>query len=70
VLFPITLQEYKILFGLNVLFDDLGDWVNPKSTTWFSRFILTKFDENCWVENFRMTKATLFGIVKKLRSLL
>ncbi len=53
-----------------MLFDDLGDWVNPKSTTWFSRFLLTKFDENHWVEIFRMSKATLFGIVEKLRSLL
>jgi hypothetical protein len=70
VLFLIALQEYRILFGLSVLFDDLGDWVNPKSTTWFSRFLLTKFHENRWVENFRMTKATLFGIVENLQSLL
>lgn len=66
----IALQEYKILFGLSVLFDDLDDWVKPMSTTWFSRFLLTKFDENHWVENFRMIKATLFGIIEKLRSFL
>ncbi len=42
----IVLQEYIMLFGLSVLFDDLGDWVKPKSTMWFSRFLLTKFDEN------------------------
>jgi hypothetical protein len=66
----IALHEYRILFGLSVLFDDLGDWVKPKSTTWFSRFLLTKFDENHWVENFILIKATLFCIVEKLQFLL
>jgi hypothetical protein len=42
-----------------VLLQELGHWVKPKSTTWFSQFLLTKYGDDGWVENFKMTKSTL-----------
>jgi hypothetical protein len=41
--------------------------VKPKSITWNSRFLLTEFDDNEWVENFHMNKPTLFNIIECLR---
>lgn len=70
VLLFITLHEYRIMCTLSFLFDDLNQWVKPRSLTWFSRFFLTKFNGDRWVEIFWMTKPTLFGIVKKLRPML
>jgi hypothetical protein len=32
--------------ALSFLFNDLNYWVKPKSTTWFSRFLLIEFDED------------------------
>jgi hypothetical protein len=31
---------------------------------------MTKYDEEKWVENFRMNKAILFGIIEKMRPLI
>jgi hypothetical protein len=59
--FLIALQEYIMLLGLSVLFDDLGDWVKPKSTMWFSRFILIKFDENHCVMRICMASYMTIG---------
>jgi hypothetical protein len=52
------------LFSLS---PNLGHWVKPRSNAWFSRFLSTKYDDDHWVQNFRMTKRTLFNIVKQVR---
>jgi hypothetical protein len=46
----------------------LGHWVKPRSMFWFSKFLLTKFDKDRWVEIFCMSKVTLFNIVDCWRS--
>ncbi len=61
-----ALHEYQIMHALSLLFDDLGHWVKRKSITWFLRFLLIEFDEDHFVENFQMTKPTLFNIIYKL----
>ncbi len=43
-----------------------GHLVKPINTTWFSRFLLTKFDENKWVEISHMNKTTLYNIANQL----
>ncbi len=53
-----TSHEYWIMRGLSLLFDDMGPWVKPYNINRFSRFPLTKFDGDCWVEKNCMTKTT------------
>jgi hypothetical protein len=31
---------------MKALLDDLGHWVKLHGTTWFSKFLLTKYDED------------------------
>ncbi len=52
------------IFSLSL---NLGHWVKPRSNAWFSRFLLTKYDDDHWVQNFRMTKRILFDIVKQVK---
>ena len=35
--------------------------------TGFSRFVLQEYDDNRWLENFRMTKAAVFNLTNLLR---
>ncbi len=66
-LLTIIMFHYFQLYNfLLVLSQDLGHWVKPRSTTWFSRFLLIEFNENKWIKHFRMTKTTLFRIVNQL----
>jgi hypothetical protein len=37
---------------MKALLDDLGHWVKPCGIMWFSKFFLTKYDEDCLVEFF------------------
>lgn len=36
-----TLQELRMMSVMKALLDDLGHWVKPHGTTWFSKFLLT-----------------------------
>lgn len=54
----------------SILDCDLGYWVLPRSTTWFSHFLLTEYDDCRWVENFRMSKASIFSIANMLAPLI
>jgi hypothetical protein len=47
---------------------DLGFWVKPRSTTWFSRFVLEEYDDERWTSLFRMTKASVLHLSTQLRS--
>ncbi len=40
----------------NLLSTKLGHWVKPRNMIWFSKFLLTKFDKDGWVEIFCMRK--------------
>jgi hypothetical protein len=38
--------------SLNLLSTKLGHWMKPRNMFWFSKFLLTKFDKDAWVEFF------------------
>jgi hypothetical protein len=42
-----TLQELWMMSVMKALLDDLGHWVKPRGTTWFSKLFFTKHDEDC-----------------------
>jgi hypothetical protein len=47
--------------------EDLGFWVKPRSTTWFSRFLLGQYREERWIQMFRMTKPAVFALSDLLK---
>ena len=59
-----ALQNFRLCTSLNVFDDDLGFWVKPRSTTWFSRFLLSDIR---WVQMFRFTKPAVFALADLLR---
>jgi hypothetical protein len=42
-------------------------WVKPRSTTWFSQFLMFLYDDSRWIEFFRMDKATIADMCYELR---
>lgn len=40
--------------------------MKPKSTTWFSRFLLHKYDDERWIEMFCFTKKEVFHLATLL----
>ncbi|KAG0571720.1 hypothetical protein KC19_VG036800 [Ceratodon purpureus] len=39
-----TLHHFRLCLACNFLDDDLGFWMKPRSTTWFSCFFLEQYD--------------------------
>ena len=62
-----ALQNFRLCTSLNVFDDDLGFWVKLRSTTWFSRFLLSEYDDSRWVQMFRFTKPAVFALADLLR---
>jgi hypothetical protein len=56
------------LYNISTLFDDdLDFWMKPRSTTWFSRFLMEQYDEQRWIQMFRMAKPAVFVLVDVLQ---
>jgi len=51
-----------MICALNVFSPNLGHWMKHRNITWLSKFLLTKFDEDKWVESFHMNKNIVFNI--------
>lgn len=66
----VSLCLHKMVYNVKYLTAELGHWVKPRSTTWFSIFLLIEYVNDCWLENFHMTKGTLFDIANQLRLLI
>lgn len=62
-----VLHDFRIVHATSLLDQELGWWVMPRSTSWFSRFVLQEYDDSWWLENFRMTKASVFSLTNLLR---
>jgi hypothetical protein len=62
-----TLHNYRICTAFMFFEEDLGFWVKPRSTTWFSCFLLEQYDNNRWVQMFRMTKPAVFALAGLLK---
>jgi hypothetical protein len=51
------------LWNIFTMFDaNLGYWVKPRSTTWFSRFLLEEYGQERWITMFRMTKPAVLAL--------
>jgi hypothetical protein len=66
----LCLHNHKMVYNVKYLTAELGNWVKPRSTTWFSIFLLIEYDNDCWLQKFHMTKGTLFDIANQLRLLI
>ena len=62
-----VLHDFRIAHATTLLDQELGWWVMPRSTSWFSRFVLQEYDDSRWLENFRMTKASVFSLTNLLQ---
>ena len=57
-----VLHNFRVTNAGTLLDEDLGFWVKPRSKVWFSIFVMTVYDDERWVANFRLTKDALFGL--------
>ncbi len=64
LLIIILLHDHHLSSFLYLLSQDLGYWVQTKNIVCSSKFLLTKYEDDKWVESFRRTKSCLFRIVK------
>lgn len=61
-----AVHQWRLWNSLTVLDNDLGYWVKPRSTTWFSRFLLQEDDDNRWIQMFRMSKRNVLSLASVL----
>lgn len=64
----VALHEVHLFNVLNMLSPNLGHWVKPRSTIWFSRFLLMELDDARWVENIHMTTYVCCSISQWFRT--
>jgi hypothetical protein len=62
-----VLHNVRLCSVFYLLDEDLGFWVKPRSTTWFSRFLLGQYREERWIQMFRMTKPAVFALSDLLK---
>jgi hypothetical protein len=62
-----ALYSYQLWNNLLLVDHELGYWVKPRSTTWFSRFVIEEYDVDRWSSLFWMTKASVFELSHQLR---
>jgi len=55
-----ALHNFRLSTTSFLMSDDMAFWVKPRSTTWFSRFLLEQYDDSRWLSVFRMTKSSMF----------
>jgi hypothetical protein len=55
-----VLHDFRLAHARTILDDELRFWVRPRSTTWFSQFLLHEYYDDRWVANFRFTKVAVF----------
>jgi hypothetical protein len=65
-----ALHDYRMSCCLLGLGDEFGYWVKPRSTMWFNHFLLTKYENNRWIEHFQMSKDTFMDICNQVKPLI
>ena len=60
----VTLHHFRLYNALSILDGDLGFGMKPRSTTWFSRFLIQQYDDARWVRMFQFTIFTLSDLLK------
>lgn len=66
-LFSAGLSNYRLCTMFTLFDDDLGFWVRPRLTMWFSRFLLEQYDDHWWVQMFQMSKKSVFVLADLLK---
>jgi hypothetical protein len=66
----IVLHNFQITSKLVVMGFDLGYWVVSWSTTWFFVFLFIEYNDDHWIQNFRMSKLTLLEISNQLKPMI
>jgi hypothetical protein len=62
-----ALHDHRLSCGLIYFDDDLRYWVKLRSTTWFSDFLISLYDDARWIEQFQMDKASIADLCYRLR---
>ncbi len=70
MLASIVLHNFQLTSKLVVMGFDLGYWVKLRSTTWFSMFLFIEYNDDHWIQNFQISKLTLFEIANQLKPLI
>jgi hypothetical protein len=63
----LALYDYRLCTGLICFEDNLRYWVKPRSTTWFSQFLMSIYDDSRWIEFFRMDKGSVADMCYRMR---
>ena len=45
-----------------------GTWKKERSTDWFDHIVLETFDDDQWIENFRMKRETFASLCRNLEA--
>jgi hypothetical protein len=61
-----VLHDFRLAHARTILDEELGFWVRPRSTAWFSQFLLHEYNDDRWVANFRFTKDAVFHMASVL----
>ena len=61
-----VVENFRLCTSFNLFSDDLGYWVKLRSTTWFSHFLLSEYDDRRWIQIFQMTKHAIFVLADLL----
>lgn len=62
-----TLHNFRLFTDFSFFDDEMRYWVKPRSTTWFSRFLVEQYNNTRWISMFRMTKPAVFALSDLLR---
>ena len=62
-----ALHNFRLCSVFSLLEEDLGYWVKPRSTAWFSPFLLNQYDDERWISMFRMTKQAVHTLAELLK---
>jgi hypothetical protein len=66
VIVSAVLHDFRLTHARIIADEELGFWVRPRSTAWFSQFLLHEYDDDRWVANFRFTKDAMFRMASVL----
>ena len=62
-----ALHTCRLCNLFSLLREDLSYWMKPRSTAWFSRFLLNQYDDERWITMFCMTKPAVQNLAALLK---
>jgi len=61
-----ALHNFRLCCLAYPMSNEISYWVKPRSTTWFSRFLLEQYDDLRWLSMLKMTKSSIFSLANLL----